>query len=504
MIKYIFSKKFLFYFCVILIFVLGLYFRIKTIYNYGFYFDTVYTMYNWAKIIDENGYIPFWQYFEDLSKNYEIDYFDYLPASVGYIYLVYILSKPITNLFNLEPQLGFVLTLKFINLISDLLLILVVYKLLNRIDIKSIPLKIFISSLFFVLPSIWSISVMWGQLDVLIMLVILTLFNRILGEMNDWEYFLWGIVFAVLLNFKVHVLIYLPIIFYILNRDFNQILIKKNIFIWILFIFLIGLMVLFNYLNLQSLSLIVYLLSIVLIIYLYNLKNGSIQFSSGLFIGIISILNIFLNINLTLYANNILGFLTKDDVVSMYAANFWLIFGFISEMPTSDAFILGVNVKILFYVINAIIFLPLAYVVYKLVKSPHPKRKYLIMLIYFVYLIFFLYTSTKMHSRYLIYALIPMTIFSFALYKNSRLLDKFRFAFIVLIISIIHILFFLNQLYVFFDNYSYENTKFLESFNILSLEQISIMLFIAICAFIYFVLSYIKDNYFVCKELQEL
>lgn len=56
----------------------------------------------------------------------------------------------------------------------------------------------------------------------------------------------------------------------------------------------------------------------------------------------------------------------------------------------------------------------------------------------------------------------------------------------------------------FFDNYSYENTKFLESFNILSLEQISIMLFIAICAFIYFVLSYIKDNYFVCKELQEL
>lgn len=346
---------------------------------------------------------------------------------------------------------------------------------------------------------------MWGQLDVLIILIFLVLLNRFLSKIGDWEYFFWGIVFAILLNFKVHVFIYLPIIFYLLiNKDFNINLIKKNILIWSLFIVLISLIILFDFINFQALSVVIYILTIALIIYLHKFKNKFTKFSSGLFIGLMSILNIFLNINFTLYTNNILGFMTKEDVVSMYAANLWLIFGFLSEMPTSEAFVFGINVKYMFYFINLVILCLLGYFLYKLYRTELLKKQHIVIFVYFLYLLFFLYTSTKMHSRYLIYALIPMTIFFFALYKNTRLINKFTFGFMVLIIFTIHVLFFLNQLYVFFDNYSYENTKFLESLNVFRLEEISLVLLIAICGLIYLVLSYIKDNYLIYKNMKDL
>ncbi len=501
MIKHILNYKSLIYLIIFILFFLGVYFRVATFNNYGFYFDTVYTMYNWAKIVDENGYFSFWQNFDVLSKNYEIDYFDYLPFSIGYIYLIYILSKATSFIFNLESQLSFVFTLKFLNFICDLILIYIIYELLKNIGIKSHIFRLLISVLIFSLPSIWSISVMWGQLDVFVVLLVLVLLNRLLGKrkITYFESFLWGIFFAILLNFKVHVLIYLPIILYLfVNNEFGFHIWKKYVFIWILLIANVVLIIGVNILNLQSLIFILYLLAFILIIYLARFNDRFVRFSSGMFLGIISILSVFFNVNFTLYTNNILGFMTKEDVVSMYAANLWLVFGFLSETPTVDAFVFGINVKYLFCIVNLLFILLLFYLSYKIIKLQGKNSRNVLVFIYFIYLIFFIYTSTKMHSRYLIYAILPATVFLFILYHKK--MDKSLFVVFVIITSILvllHLLFFLNQVYVFFDNYSYDNTKFIESINFFSLEQISIFLLFTIISLIYFSLNFIKNVYLI-------
>ncbi len=111
---------------------------------------------------------------------------------------------------------GFILTIKFIAILADLGLSVIIYKIARRINPKT---SIFYALAFLFLPFSWYLSSLWGQYDQLGYLFLLGAFLLLIGETRNFilkrTLFLAPILLAVSVGIKPTSVIFVPIFFYI-------------------------------------------------------------------------------------------------------------------------------------------------------------------------------------------------------------------------------------------------------------------------------------------------
>ena len=212
----------------------------------GYYFDMVYTQYTWGKLAVQMGLFGFWA---DYPMN---KHFDYPPLSLIYEYFLALLSAP----FNFNIQL-FIFLLKGVNWLVEILFILVFAYLMKRFSGFKPSTTWLISSLIYILPSLWFVSAIWGQNDTLVVLIsFLTVFilfykrgfkpvsatENVVHKVWYKDLAFWsGVLWAVGIWIKQQPVLVLPLIllFFIYGKTW------KNLFqavCWILpFIVLLGL-----------------------------------------------------------------------------------------------------------------------------------------------------------------------------------------------------------------------------------------------------------------------
>ena len=136
--------------------IFGTFVRWQNLFHTGFVFDTVYTQYTWGKAAVEMGFVDFWKFYTD--------YLDYLPGAIYFDMAVYTLS----SYWNSSAE-TFVTVLKAINwLIEIALSILVVLFARKHLRIAH---AVALGLVIYVLPSVWFISGVWGQIDTLVALL---------------------------------------------------------------------------------------------------------------------------------------------------------------------------------------------------------------------------------------------------------------------------------------------------------------------------------------------
>lgn len=144
---------------VILVIVLGTIIRFVNLSNLGFAYDTV-MQYTWAQAGLKMGYYEFWRGYTE--------FFDYLPGSL----LLLMLLKTISNIFGGSAE-AFVTILKSFNWICDVALILLTLYIAAKYA-KYSPKKLFLlGSLMYIIPSLWFVSSVWGQMDTFVILLVL-------------------------------------------------------------------------------------------------------------------------------------------------------------------------------------------------------------------------------------------------------------------------------------------------------------------------------------------
>jgi hypothetical protein len=384
----------------------------------GFEFDTVETQFNWARNALEMGYGRFWVEYEG--------FFDYLPGALLLIMSFAFIANFFDTIIPGDNAQAFVTVMKLFNIFADLQIAFVCFyyaKLNGASKLKAL----FISTLFFAMPSFWFVSNIWGQFD----------------------------SFVVLLGLLSIVLMYLGA-----RKSLTQKNIFKNLSFWSGVFFALGFW-------LKPLVLLT--LPLILIFYLTRkdnleiLKNVKNQFFGFVFCS-------FLIIALPMFYNPgrvgqvlLLPF-TKENVVSNGAATFWALLGFGGDagkvLIGFEGF--GLSISLLGVLVFSLI-MACIYLNYQGIRirdffvenfkifefwDKCWKRKLtlgefsLLMTIlggaYFLFM-------TKMHSRYLIWSLV-FGFISFAIFSNTKYWKKS-----LLSILIINLGYFLNQLKVYAD-----------------------------------------------------
>lgn len=164
----------------------------------GYYFDTTYAFYNWGTVPLEEGYTSFWQNYDGL--------YDYMPGS---LYLLMGI-KLFSYLLGGDEQ-AFVTSLKLFNWLIDLVFVFLIY-FISRKYKKTKDFALILSGVIYLLPSLWFISVVWGQIDTYAVVVpivsALCIYNK--------KFYLAGLSFALGIWIKWQTIFAFPFILLIL------------------------------------------------------------------------------------------------------------------------------------------------------------------------------------------------------------------------------------------------------------------------------------------------
>ena len=178
---------------VILSFILGTVLRLATMQGLGYYFDMVETQYTWATNAVDMGFFSFW-------KNYNGPY-DYMPGSLLLLMGVELVGRVFGG-----GEYSFVYTLKSFNWLAETVLVFALIYFAGRQNINRNRIYIF-ASIVYVLPSLWFVSNIWGQMDsfiVLLMLISVMLMfwnkNNHGGRLFFWSGLIIGISFIIKLQ----------------------------------------------------------------------------------------------------------------------------------------------------------------------------------------------------------------------------------------------------------------------------------------------------------------
>ncbi len=458
---------------------IGTFFRLYNLVGYGFYFDTVETQFTWGQYAFDNGLIGFW-------SNYE-GFFDYLPGSILLLYFLVSLSKLVSVFFSSEV-LGFVVTLKLFNWLSDLLFVYLIYKFSNFSG-KGKFFSLNFAGLVYSLPSFWFISGVWGQFDTLIALSCLLsglfLYSRsksfygllgnhlILQKIRPIISYsiVSGLIWSMGLWIKLQPLMILPILLITFVRDnsLKTVSLKISMLFGIGGFFFVSLIVLLETTQNPILSfLIPYLVTLFLLLtlkFIFKKENSIVDFfvSALLVTGFFTIPTLLIDAG-KLY-NGVAAPLERDNIVSQWGATAYpafnlawypdwfradtplLIFG--SLQITIKQFGYGIyllTMGLIYYAMSGRFFLK------KIIQKPKTFLE-TIPFSSFKFEDFILWTAlsstlyfmffTTIHSRYLHIALVFWLVF-LALQPFTRIY-KYLFG----IVLVLNLSYFANNLYVF-------------------------------------------------------
>ncbi len=199
--RLLFSRKYIKWLIVTFLIGFGLFIRIQNLFHPGFAFDTVYCFYNWGKEAFNQSFGGFWQYYQD--------WMDYLPGAIYYLMGIYKIS-----LLGGGTAQAFVTTLKIFNCLFDLVIFLSIYHLMI-LNNKGLFKAILFACVFWVLPANWFISSVWGQIDsvVLALIVVTLILTYIANQQNSLRLIIvGGITFAIAFWIKLQTFLFVPII----------------------------------------------------------------------------------------------------------------------------------------------------------------------------------------------------------------------------------------------------------------------------------------------------
>jgi len=190
--------------------IIGSLVRFQNLFNLGFVYDTVTTQYDWAQHAINDGFVSFW-------KNYK-ENLDYVPGS---LYLLMILDY-IARLFGNTAH-EFVIVLKSFLWIVEVIFAFILYKIARRYAGMSKSYAAFLGGLVYILPSLWFVSAVWGQMDSLT--VVLSLFAVVAlykaeKRKSKKIAFTAGLLFGIALLTKMQAILLIPlfILFHLTTR----------------------------------------------------------------------------------------------------------------------------------------------------------------------------------------------------------------------------------------------------------------------------------------------
>lgn len=462
----------------------GLYARITNSFHLGFEFDTVQTQYEWAKNANQLGYGAFWRDYQGGI--------DYLPGALLLGMCFEFVGRFLDPVLPGDSAQAFVTVMKFFNMFVDLGIALICYYVARLYAKSSKEKSAFIAALAFSLPSVWFISNVWGQFDSLILLlalgsVILMYYRNKKGgvanvfkDLSFWS----GVLFAVGFWLKPLIVLTIPLI---LIYQFSGKPIAKvksallTTIMWLLIasgFVMIGLYIRGNYENYNTLFLAlagIFFAALTAFSYWIS-KKGFKPLTSlyrqgfGFWVAswIIAILPIIYN-PLRVWQMITLPY-TKDNVISAGASTFWPLIGVDPSQEASaklfDINGYGLGVSLIGLAIFVILMVAI-YLRYQGIKlSEITSDRYSLnaslerlllrklsfanfaILMTILGSVYFLFT-TKVHSRYLIWAVI------FSLVALAAVSAKRGWKLWLMFILTLHLGYFLNQLGVF--NYWYQN-----------------------------------------------
>ena len=138
--------------------VVGTAIRLANLFHLGFVFDTTETQHTWAMFANQMGLFNFW-------KNYAGP-FDYAPGSL----LLLMGIKAVASWFS-QSAVAFVAGIKLLNWAADMSIAWCAYWLARR---SGNPQRgIMVAALVYILPSLWFVSSVWGQIDSPVMAMVL-------------------------------------------------------------------------------------------------------------------------------------------------------------------------------------------------------------------------------------------------------------------------------------------------------------------------------------------
>ncbi len=195
--------------------------RYSNLWNTGSYFDLIITQYSWGKAQYDMGFLNFWTYYDKT--------FDYMPGAMSLSWFVYMITY---NLGGNEQT--FVTLIKVFNWFWDIVLCFIIYRFAQQNETLNRIKTIALASLAYIVPSLWSVSAVWGQMDSFIVVFGLIAFifyfysdqmpssfvfgKRLLNYHNYFPYFT-GFFLAMGYWVKPTVLLILPLILILLfNR----------------------------------------------------------------------------------------------------------------------------------------------------------------------------------------------------------------------------------------------------------------------------------------------
>lgn len=507
-----FNKWWLVLICLILL--SGIYARFTNLFNLGFEFDTIQTQYEWAKNALQLGYGRFWS---DYTGG-----IDYLPGALflgmSFAWIGNILNPILPG----DGAQAFVTVMKFFNMLVDLSIAVTCYYIARNYAHSSKEKSTFIAALVFSMPSLWFISNVWGQFDSLVVALglasVILMYHRnkigghafIFKDLAFWS----GILFAIGFWLKPLIILLIPLI--LLYQFSNKPLLKVKealltSFMWLLIasgMMMIGVYVYYNISNytpwLLSMTAL-FFVTVTIFSYLSS-KKGFQPLTSlyrqgfGFWIGswIIATLPIIYN---PVRVGQMLALpFTKENVVSAGASTFWPLVGVDSgadaSMKLFDFNGIGLSVAL----VGMIIFVVLMVLIYlrfqgiklneilsdKYSFNSSLERLLLRKLSFANFAIlttilgstYFLFL-TKMHSRYLIWAIV-FSFVALAAVSNKRGWKTW-----LIMLLIMHFGYFLNQLGVFSYWYQYLpwTQAFLDSFNLDSGKLSSLCVFLGYIGF---------------------
>jgi Gpi18-like mannosyltransferase len=192
---------------ILAIIIIGSVARIMYISNLGFKYDTG-LFYVWGTEGLNMGYYDFW-------KNYSAT-FDYVPGSLYFLIGIKIIARLFSD--NYET---FMIVLKSVNWIGDIFLVFTTYYIARAYGKFSYGKSVLISLFSYILPSLWFVTALWGQLDTILVLLclypVIFMFKSVeSGEKFSWKYFyknysFWsGVIFALAFWFKLQAILIIP------------------------------------------------------------------------------------------------------------------------------------------------------------------------------------------------------------------------------------------------------------------------------------------------------
>ncbi|MEM1312480.1 MAG: hypothetical protein AAGF07_03375 [Patescibacteria group bacterium] len=477
--------------------VFGTVIRLQNLFHYGYYFDTVYTQYNWGKVGFEIGIFEFW-------KSYD-GFFDYSFLSLILETVLYSISRLFT-----ETATGFVVALKSFNWFVEICLVGYVFRLVRKYSPeKNLRVKysisFFLGGLIYCLPSLWFVSAVWGQNDTLISLLgaisLELIFLKPANENNNLakekkfgniisifrDRFFWsGLVFAFGFWIKQQIIMILPVlmIYHLKGKTWWDIL---NIILWsspVFLCFALGLRYfeVSDFAATRNIGLVgLVFISVSLFAFVGKLDRWvyARRQGFGFLIVSLSILIPCLALNYIRTGSTMFAVVGRLNISSNGAANLWRLLGVDGDASQP---LLNVNgqelltissVGILIYtVVMLVLYLNYQHISWRRLFSNDIKnlQSLVTRALTFkdaitittissgAYFMFF----TKMHSRYL-HFFIVFSILSLAFLKFSKL-----FMWWLVIVLFVHFAYFLNQLGVYYDqNNPYPGwiIEIIESFN---------------------------------------